>query len=151
MTEQNDYLADDARQVEPGELVAFDVPILSSNARAKEIGEMLRFLQDAAAFGAAPYIARVRYDSTGGVCHIDVDETVSLPERARHQLLGAARKHLARFTLCGVNELGESRARIEHPDDTSGYPQAADNDDAVTGNPGPADTLTDPLRDGSAS
>lgn len=135
MTEQNDYLADDARQVEPSELVAFNVPIISANARANEIGEMLRFVQDAATFGVATHIERVHYGSHEGTCDIRVHEVATLHERVKHQLLGAARKHLAHFTLCGVNEPGEPQGRVEphaQPGDTSGYPDAADNDDAVT-------------------
>ncbi|MDW5376140.1 hypothetical protein R6258_04330 [Halomonas sp. HP20-15] len=131
MTEQNDYFADDARQVQPSELIAFDVPIVSANARANELAEMLRFVQDAATFGVAPHIERVRYDSREGTCDISVRDAATLPQRVEHQLFGAARKHLARFTLCGSNELGEplepGNLRVQ-PSATTGYPNAANSD-----------------------
>ena len=130
MTETNDYLADDARQVQPGELTAFGVPIASGQARANELAEMLRFVQDAATFGVASHIERVRYDSRQGTCAIRVREPATLSDRVKHQLFGAARKHLARFTLCGSNELGEpleaGDSRVQ-PSDVTGYPDAANS------------------------
>ncbi len=134
MTEQNGYLADDARQVQPGELIAFDVPIVSANARASELAEMLRFVQDAATFGVASHIERVHYDSSEGTCDISVRDAATLQERVKHQLFGAARKHLGRFTLDDINELGESLESGDlrtQPSATTGYPDAADNDDVV--------------------
>ncbi|WP_129140865.1 hypothetical protein [Modicisalibacter coralii] len=110
MSEENGYFEPQAHQVEPGEMRAFGVPICSRHARANELCEMLRFVQDVATQGAAAHLKQVLFDSDSGVCHIDVDESAPLYGRVEHQVQKAARKHLSRFTLCGDNELGETLA-----------------------------------------
>lgn len=86
-----------AREVSTSHLRAFGMELRSSNARAGELAELLRFAEAAAEAGVAELMVQAYYDSDTQTCSFEFARALTLGEPVERRLLAAARATISRF------------------------------------------------------
>jgi hypothetical protein len=94
---QKDYFADKATQVEPSNLDAFGITIISRYGQAYEIVEMLNFTKETAVQGLAHYIAEIFYDSKACICSFKFTDNKTLSSSQKDSLFELAEKYISQF------------------------------------------------------
>ena len=91
------YFEEKASQVEPGDLVAFGINLISRYSKAGELIEMLSFAQQAALAGVADAVEEVFYDSKACICSFKFTRDISLGDPIERKLLAAAKATIGQF------------------------------------------------------
>ena len=91
------YFDEKAEQVEPGDLVAFGINLISRYSKAGELIEMLSFAQKAALAGVADAVEEVFYDSKACICSFKFTREVSFGDTTERKLFSAAIETIGQF------------------------------------------------------
>ena len=91
------YFDEKASQVEPGNLVAFGINLISRYSKAGELIEMLSFAQKAALAGVAGTVEEVFYDSKACLCSFKFRQDISLGDPIERKLFAAAIESIGQF------------------------------------------------------
>ncbi|MEZ5617196.1 MAG: hypothetical protein R3E40_02790 [Rhodocyclaceae bacterium] len=102
------FFDEKAHQVEPGQVVAFGINLISRYSKASELIEMLSFAQKAALADLAGVVKEVFYDSKASVCSFKFTRDVALGDHVEKQLFAIAMETINQFEwLDTVHHRGE--------------------------------------------
>ncbi len=102
------YFDEKAGQVEPGDLVAFGINIISRYSKAGELIEMLSFAKQAALAGVADSVDEVFYDSKACLCTFKFNGDITLGDPVERKLFTAAKETIDQFDWLGyIHHRGE--------------------------------------------
>lgn len=102
------YFDEKASQVEPGNLVAFGINLVSRYSKVGELIEMLSFAQKAALAGVADAVKEVFYDSKACVCSFKFNGNIAPGDPIERKLFAAAKETIDQFDWLGyVHHGGE--------------------------------------------
>lgn len=91
------YFDEKAHQVEPGDLVAFGMNLISRYSKASELIEMLSFAQKAALAGVADAVEEVFYDSKACICSFKFTREIHFGDDTEQKLFTAAIETIGQF------------------------------------------------------
>ena len=105
------YLEEKESQVNPGNLVAFGINIVSRYSKADELIEMLKFAQRAALDGVSDAVEEAFYDSKACSCSFKFTRHFSVGDPIERKLFTAAITTIRQFDWFGtVHHRGEDDA-----------------------------------------
>lgn len=91
------YFDEKASQVEPGDLVAFGINLISRYSKASELIEMLSFAKRAALDGVSGAVEEVFYDSKACICSFKFNGNISFGDPIERKLFAAAMESIGQF------------------------------------------------------
>lgn len=91
------YFDEKAKQVEPGDLVAFGIKITSRDSKANELIEMISFAGLAALADVADSVEEVFYDSQACICSFKFSGDIALGDPIERKLFAAAKETIDHF------------------------------------------------------
>lgn len=91
------YFDEKASQVEPGDLVAFGINIISRYSKADELIEMLSFAKQASLAGVSDAVAEVFYDSSACICSFKFKQDISFGDPIERKLFAVAIETIGQF------------------------------------------------------
>ena len=91
------FFDEKASQVEPGELVAFGINIISRYSKANELIEMLSFAKLAALDDVADAVDEIFYDSKACICSFKFSRDIYFGDPTERKLFSAAIATIGQF------------------------------------------------------
>lgn len=97
-----DYFEEKTRQIEPGDITAFGIPLSSRYAKATDMAEMLMFVHKVASAGLHHHVESVSYDTKACLCVIYLHDEELWFGEAGKQIRTYAKETISQFQWHGT-------------------------------------------------